>query len=374
MKRECAFFAVVFLMSMGVGLGRAQTPVDKPVFRLDPALDSIISPDAKVEVVKSGFNFTEGQIWVQHGKEGYLLFTDIPGNAIYKLIPDKNELSVFLDHAGYDGPMTGYEMLTIGSIKNNRLEPTDPLYREFSNAGPDGLGMDPQGRVIVCTYVGRSMIRIEKDGKRTLLADRWNGKRFDGTNDVAVRRDGTIYFTDTTSGMRLYENDPSREMDSMGIYMIKDGKVTRILENLAYANGLAFSPDEKYLYANNTGKSGQISRYEVQPDGTVNKNAQLIIDVNKVHKQEGTPTVRWGGGPDGLRVDSKGNLYSTGPNGVWIISPEGKHLGTILTPESVANFAFGDADYKTLYLGGKTSIYKIRVITPGIPCNSCTSN
>jgi gluconolactonase len=299
------------------------------------------------------------------------MFVDIPGNKLYKLVPSTGELTVFADKAGYSGEITGIEMLTVGSIKDNQLDPSNPRYRRFSNMGPDGLGIDHEGRLIVCTYAGRSMVRYEKDGKITLLADRWDGKRFDGTNDIAIPKDDSIYFTDTISGMREMEKDPSREMDSMGIYRIKDGKVTRILHGLAYANGLAFSPDEKWLYANNTIKKNDISRFKVLADGNVDQNGELLIDLDAVHTKEGRSPER--GGTDGLRVDSAGNLWSTGPGGVWIISPEGKHLGTILVPEPVANLTFGDPDFKTVYLNARTTIYKIRVLTPGIVCPSCTA-
>jgi gluconolactonase len=349
----------------------AQTPDPHPVVKLDPSLDSFISPDAQLEIVKRGpFNFTEGATWVQHGKDGHLMFVDIPGNKIYKLVPSTGELTVFADKAGYAGEITGVEMLTVGSIKDNQLDPKDPRYRRFSNMGPDGLAIDHEGRLIVCTYAGRSMVRYEKDGHITLLADRWDGKRFDGTNDIAIAKDDSIYFTDTISGMRDMEKDPAREMTSMGIYRIKDGKVTRVLHDLAYANGLAFSPDEKWLYANNTIKKNDISRFKVLPDGNIDQNGELLIDLDAEHKKEGRPEER--GGTDGLRVDSAGNLWSTGPGGVWIISPEGKHLGTILVPEPVANLNFGDPDYKTLYLNARTTIYKIRLLVAGNVCPSCT--
>jgi gluconolactonase len=363
MKRLCLFFNVVLVMSLGTGLGWAQMPVDKPVVRLDPALDSIISPDAKIEVVKRGFGFTEGQIWIQHAKEGYLLFVDIPNNVINKLTPD-GKVSVFLDHAGYPGPITGFEMLTVGSIKDNGLSPKDPLYKTnvMVNIGPDGLGVDPQGRIVVCTYVGRSMMRIEKDGKRTILADRYEGKRFNGPNDVTIKKNGTIYFTDTNGGLRGGAKDPTRGVENAGVYMIKDGKVTYVVMDMPSVNGLALSADEKYLYVNGANK---IRRYDVQPDDTVT-NSQPFIDL--------TADPAWGY-TDGMRVDSKGNVWVTGPGGIWIISPEGKHLGTILAPgEKIANFGFGDPDWKTVYLGGRTGIYKIRVNTPGIPCHTCTSN
>jgi gluconolactonase len=363
MKNIFLALAALLLATSGAKLAQGQTPVAKPIIKLDPALDSIVASDAKLEVIKRGFGMTEGQTWVQHGKDGYLLFTDIPANVINKMTPD-GEVSVLLNHAGYTGSITGIEMLTIGSVKTNGRDPNDPLFRKdvFVNIGADGLTLDREGRVIVCTYAGRSLIRIEKDGKRTLLADRYQGKQFNGTNDVVVKKDGAIYFTDTLGGLRDGDKDPLKGVDKQGVYMIKDGKLSMVVDDMPTVNGLAFSPDEKYLYVN-SGNSNQIRRYDVRPDDTV-ANGRLLIDLS-VDKT-------WGY-TDGMRVDSKGNIYPTGPGGIWIVSPEGKHLGTILTPEKVANLSFGDPDFKTLYLGGMTSIYKIRVLTPSLPCNSCSS-
>ena len=344
----------------GAGVERAQTPSDQPVVRLDPALDSLISPDAKLGVVKGGFGFTEGINWVQRGENGYLLFSDVAANVVNKMTPD-GRVSVYVNESGYRGPWNGYTMATVGVPQNNGKNPKDPLFREFIMIGADGLTLDLQGRLIMCTFSGRSLDRIEKNGKRTVLADRYDGKRFGGTNDVVVKKDGAIYFTDTTHGMRGKDNDPSKELDP-GIYMLKDGKVTLVVTDIPDTNGLAFSPDEKYLYANGSALKF-IRRYDVRPDDTLT-NSQLLIDMSG----DKSPGIT-----DGMRVDSKGNIYESGPRGIWIVSPEGKHLGTILTPEKVANLTFGDPDYKTLYIAAQTSIYKIRVNTPGQPCNSCTS-
>jgi gluconolactonase len=344
----------------GAGIERAQTPSDQPVVRLDPVLDSLISPDAKLGVVKSGFGFTEGINWVQRGENGYLLFSDVAANVVNKMTPD-GRVSVYVNESGYRGPWNGYTMATVGVPQNNGKNPKDPLFREFIMIGADGLTLDLQGRLIMCTFSGRSLDRVEKNGKRTVLADRYDGKRFGGTNDVVVKKDGAIYFTDTTHGMRGKDNDPSKELDP-GIYMLKDGKVTLVVTDIPDTNGLAFSPDEKYLYANGSALKF-IRRYDVQPDDTLT-NSQLLIDMSG----DKSPGIT-----DGMRVDSKGNIYESGPRGIWIVSPEGKHLGTILTPEKVANLTFGDPDYKTLYIAAQTSIYKIRVNTPGQPCNSCSS-
>jgi gluconolactonase len=335
---------------LGVGAEAAQSANDPAVLRLDPALDALVSPDAKVELIKGGFGFTEGPVWVQKGKTGYLLFTDIPGNVIYKLTPDGNA-SVYLYNAGYNGP----DIWRWGGIQNNGFERTDPRFEEFAMIGADGLTVDRQGRVIVATFAGRSLVRVEPNGQRTVLADSYEGKRLNGPNDVVVKRDGGIYFTDTYGGLRQRDKDPRKGLDFNAVFLWKNGKLTLLIKDMPATNGLAFSPDEKYLYVNGS-RDNYVRRYDVLADGTL-ANGKLFIDLSK-------ETGR--GITDGLRVDTKGNLYETGPGGVWIISPEGKHLGTIRAPEQSTNIGFGDADKKTLYIAARTSIYKIRVITRGI--------
>jgi gluconolactonase len=321
------------------------------VLRLDPALDALVSPDAKVELVKGGFGFTEGPVWMQKGKNGYLLFTDIPGNVIYKLTPQDGQASVLLYNAGYNGP----DIWRWGGIQNNGRDRNDPGFEEFAMIGADGLTVDRQGRVIIATFAGRSLVRLESNGKRTVLADRYEGKRFNGPNDVVVKRDGAIYFTDTYGGLRLRDKDPRKELPFNAVFLWKDGKLTLLIKDMPATNGLAFSPDEKYLYVNGS-RDNYVKRYEVLPDDTLT-NGKMFIDMSKETER---------GITDGLRVDSKGNLYETGPGGVWVISPEGKHLGTIRAPEQSTNVGFGDADKKTLYIAARTSIYKIRVNVPGI--------
>jgi len=319
------------------------------VQRLDPALDAVVSPNAKVELVKGGFGFTEGPVWMKEGASGYLLFTDIPGNVVWKLTPD-GQASVYLRDAGFHGP----DPWRWGPVFNNGLDRSDPKFVEFVMAGADGLGIDPEGRLILATFAGRALERVEKNGQRTVLADSYESKRFGGPNDIAVKRDGAIYFTDTFGALRLRDKDPHKELDYNAVFRWKDGKLTLVVKDMPNTNGLAFSPDEKYLYVNGS-RDNYVNRYEVQPDGTL-ANGKLFTDLSK-------ETGR--GITDGLRVDSKGNLYETGPGGVWIISPEGKHLGTIRAPEQSTNVGFGDADMKTLYIAARTSIYKIRVLTPG---------
>jgi gluconolactonase len=351
MKKYCTLVAVFGVLTMGLTLARAQTH-EPVVVKLDPALDALVSTDAQLQPVTSGFGFTEGLTWFQQGKTGYLLFSDIPANVVNKMTPD-GTVSVFVDQSGYRGPWNGYTMAYVGHDNNNGKDPKDPLYRQFNQIGSDGLALDPQGRLVICTFPGRSVDRIEKDGKRVVLADRYDGKRLNGPNDAVVKRNGTIYFTDTWSA-RLREKDRTTELPYLAVYIIKDGKVSVATKDDPSPNGIALSPDEKILYV--TGPGSTIRRYDVQPDDTAT-NGKVLIDMSA---DKSGP-----GGPDGMRVDSKGNVYCSGPGGVWIISPEGKHLGTIRMPERFASFGFGDADYKTLYIGGRTTIYKIPMKVEG---------
>ena len=354
--KTCSVLAAIFcVMTIGVGLERAQTLGDKSVVvRLDPALDELVSANAKLEVAKSGFAFTEGTTWIQEGNTRFLIFTDIPANVIDKMTPD-GRVSVYADHVGYDGPIDAYNMLTLGVVRDNGKDPQDPLFRRFVMLGADGLTLDRQGRIVVAGWAARNVYRIEKDGKRTILADRYQGKRLGGPNDVIVKKDGAIYFTDAVGGLRLEDKDPAKELNQ-GVYMIKAGKLTLVINDIPTVNGLAFSPDEKHLYANGSG-ANYIRRYDVQPDDTLT-NSTLLIDLSA----DKTPGIT-----DGMKVDTKGNVYQSAAGGVWIISPDGRHLGTILTPELVANVEFGDPDHKTLYIAARTSIYRIRANTAGIP-------
>lgn len=347
--------ALVAIAGGGAGASRAQQPADtSAVLKLDPALDQLISADAAVERVSSGYAFTEGPNWVQHGKQGYLLFSDIPNNVVHKLTPD-GKVSVYLDRSGYTGPFNGFTMLTVGGQTQSG---------PFIQLGSDGLTLDLQGRLIICAFGDRALERLEKDGKRTILADRYDGMRLNGPNDVVVKKDGAIYFSDTFSGLRDGPNglrSVAKGLPYMAIFMVKDGKLTPVITDIPSTNGLSFSPDEKYLYANGSGDN-YIRRYEVQPDDTVT-NGRLLIDLSA----DKAPGIT-----DGMRVDSAGNIYSSGPGGVWVVSPEGKHLGTIHLPEKAVNLTFGDSDWRTLYVAAVTSIYRIRLKTPGLPCNSCS--
>ena len=318
-------------------------PVPNAVIRLDPALDAVIAPNAQPELLKGDyFGAVEGPVWVETG--GYLLFSDMAANVIYKWTPD-GQLSVFLEKSGY----TGTDVNNVGGqYTNGRLH--------LLLIGSNGLTLDRQGRLIIAGMTDRNVTRVESDGTRTTLADRYEGKRLNSPNDLVVKSNGAIYFTETTSGIRGRDEGPAREIPFHGVYLIKDG-VLRLLDKDpqgAAPNGIAFSPDEKILYVNGGTK---ITAYDVRPDDTVT-NARVLIDLGGPNAGPGNT--------DGMKVDRSGNIYCSGPGGVWIISPQGKHLGTIVPAERVANLAFGDADSKSLYMVGGRSLWRIRVNTPGI--------
>ncbi len=302
--------------------------------RLDPALDQLVAPDAVIEKVTGNLQFAEGPVWVRSG--GYLLFSDIPANAIMKWNPP-NEVSVF----------------------------RHPIFtREFPKGiqiGSNGLTLDPQGRLIACEHGNRRVSRAEKNGRITTLADRYEGKRLNSPNDVVCRRNGDIYFTDPNSVARNNPPDPNNdfktELGFNGVYRVTPaGKLALLTKDIPYPNGLAFSPDEKKLYVANTRPDKFWMVFDVKADGTL-ANGKKFLDVSK---ESGD------GVPDGMKVDQPGNLYATGPGGVLIISPEGKHLGTIQLPEIPANCAWGDADGKTLYITARTGLYRVSLKVTGI--------
>lgn len=331
-------------MVVMVAFADAQTQLSNVVDRLDPALDAIVSPTARLEVLKDDyFGFAEGPVWVREGRSGYLLFSDIAANSIYKWTPD-GKLSVFLENAGF----TGTDTTQVGAeMPNGRLR--------VLLIGPNGLDLDPQGRLIIVAEGDRTMVRVEKDGTRTTLADRYEGKRLNSPNDLAVKSNGSIYFTDQTSGLRNRDRNPTKEIDFHGVFLIKDSKLILLDKDPqgSAPNGIALSPDEKILYVNGGRK---ITRYDVLPDDTI-ANGRLLLE--ETGSAPGTS--------DGMKVDSKGNIYCTGPGGVWIINPEGKHIGTIRLPQPPTNMAFGDADSKTLYITNRAGLYRIRLNVAGIP-------
>jgi len=308
------------------------------VIRKDPALDGIVPQGAKIEKLAGGFLFTEGPIWVPRtdDSDGYLLFSDPNNNVIYRWTQD-GQLSIFMTKSGYRG-------FDIG---------------EYGQPGSNGLTLDKQSRLTINQHGNRRIVRMEKNGQLTVLADRYEGKRLNSPNDLVYKSDGSLYFTDPPFGLPKFFDDSRKELPYSGVFRVSaDGTQVRLLTtDLKGPNGLAFSPDEKYFYVDNWDPERKIiMRYEVLPDGGL-ANGIVFFDMTSAEGEDAL---------DGMKVDQKGNLYVSGPGGLWIISPEGKHLGTIVGPEHPHNFAWGDDDGKTLYLCAKTGLYRIRLNVPGI--------
>jgi gluconolactonase len=343
----------ILIAAATAGVIRAQTSGGTPfrIEKLDPALDEIIAPDAKLETLGDRFALTEGPVWVQEGRDGYLLFSDNAANVIYKWSPNA-PLSVYLEKSGFTG------------ADNTRVGAQTIAGRvAILLIGSNGLALDPQGRLVVTAMTDRTVYRLEKDGTRTLLADRYDGKRFSGPNDIVVKSDGAIYFTDSIWGLRGTDKDPARELPFNGFYLIKDGKVTLLGGDKdtpgAFPNGITLSPDEKFLYV--TAGARRTMRYDILPDDTV-ANGRLFVD----------------DGSDGMRVDRKGNLYTSSggtPGRIQITSPEGKPIGRFYLPQPAGeprprvcatNMAFGDADNRGLYITACTHVFKLRLKIAGV--------
>lgn len=312
------------------------------VARINQGLSEIVPDDAQVERVSGNFGFLEGPVWVRKG--GYLLFSDIPANVIYKFNPADGKVSVAVPYSGFSGA----DPSNVGMQINNGQTTVTLL-------GSNAVTIDPQGRIVYCAHGDHQIVRIESDGRRTVLASEFEGKRLNSPNDLVYKSDGALYFTDPPAGLRDGDKDAKKELPFNGVYLLKSGKLQVVVKDMTLPNGLAFTPDEKYLYVNDSVKK-TIMRHAVQPDDTLS-SGQLFIDMSA----DKAP-----GAPDGMKVDQKGNVYCTGPGGFWIISPEGRHLGTVLSTELPANLAFGDADSKTLYLTARTGLYRIRLKIPGL--------
>lgn len=301
------------------------------VVKLDPALDAIVPADYKIEKLSSGFMFTEGPLWRTQGGP-HLLFSDVRGNAIYKWDAGSGEVSDF------------------------RKPVFEGEYEEGRYIGSNGLTRDPQGRLVICEHGNRRVLRIEEDNAETVIAERYNGKRLNSPNDIVYKSDGWAYFTDPPYGLAGLDDDPAKELDFNGIYRLSpDGKLELLNDKQTRPNGLGFSPDEKTLYVANSDPERKVwMAYGVNDDGT--------LDEGRVFADATSETAE--GLPDGLKLDKQGNLYLTGPGGVWVYNPEGKHLGSIQPEEVPANVAWGD-DGKTLYMTARTGLYRIALDAEG---------
>jgi gluconolactonase len=308
-----------------------QAEVKADVRRIDPALDAIVPQGLTIEKLAGGFIFTEGPVWVP---DGYLLFSDPNANTIYRWTPD-GQVSVFRTKSGYAGVDVA----------------------EYGQPGSNGITLDPDGRVTINEHGNRRVVRIEKTGVVTVLADRYHGKRLNSPNDLVYRSDGTLFFTDPPFGLPKAFDDARKELPFSGVYSLQDGRLTLAANDLTGPNGLAFSPDERYLYvANWDEKKKVVMRYRAHPDGTLT-DGEVFFDMTSAPGEDAL---------DGIKVDVQGNLYVSGPGGLWILSKEGKHLGTIVGPEHPHNLAWGDADGRTLYLTAQTGVYRVRLKIKGV--------
>jgi gluconolactonase len=307
---------------------QAAPPSAGSVVRLDPALDAIVPQNATIEKIADGFKFIEGPLWFP---EGHLWFSDVVGNVVRQWSP--SGVTEILRPGGAD-------------------KPNAP---EGSYIGPNGMIADRDGAVLLCQHGNRRIARITKDRQVSTYIDRFEGKRLNSPNDLVYKSDGSLYFTDPPYGLPGQDQDPAKELKFNGVYRFANGKLQAIVRDLTRPNGIALSPDEKVLYVANSDEKRKLwMRYDVQPDGSV-ANGRVFYDVTSQTEN---------GLPDGMKVDSNGNVYATGPGGVWIFSPEGKHLGTIKPAETPANCGWGD-DGKTLYITATTGLYRIKLSVAG---------
>lgn len=289
---------------------------------------SCVSENAIVEKIGTEYQFTEGPVW---SDEGFLLFSDIPANKIYKWLPE-GDVTVFIE------------------ASNNS----------------NGLTFDRDGRLVTCEHGGRAVVRYEPNGQRFIVADNYMGKKLNSPNDLVIHSSGAIFFTDPPWGLPELDDDPAKEISFNGVFVISSGEVRLIDSTLFRPNGIALSPDEKYLYVGNNQYSGDPDKTEAG----VNSWYRYILNEDLTVKEKTefcrAPDSSIPGNPDGMKVDVKGNLYCTGPGGLLIFNSEGKYLGTIVLPEIPTNCSFGGEDGKTLFITDRKQIFKIDLLVEGI--------
>lgn len=296
--------------------------------RLDPALDALITPGVQIEVLASGFNWSEGPVW----REGGLVFSDVPENTVFGWKEGDTAAKVVLKPSGSLSDATGQ--------------------------GSNGLAVDAQGHLVLCQHGERRVARLEKDGSFTALADRYEGKRFNSPNDLVIAKDGTTYFTDPPYGLK---KGGQPELPYHGVYAIKPtGQVALLIEDIRFPNGIALSPDQKTLFvAVSDPQNTRVMAYDLLADGSA-KNGRVFFNAQALKNKERK------GGCDGMKVDTNGNVWTTGPGGVLVISKEGKHLGSILTGQATANCAFGAPDRSTLYITADMFLLRVKTLAKGL--------
>lgn len=308
------------------------------VIGLDPRVNALLAPDSKLVTLYEHDTIFGAPAWVRAGRSGYLIFSDVPGDVIDKLNPD-GSVSSFLKNI-FTGRNLSEAFQSFGR----------PGQKRFRMLGADGITIDRQGRVVYCAYSDGQIVRLERDGRRTVLASRFAGMRLNAPNDLVYGSDGSLYFTDSRADTKRTDG---RGVPHEGLYVLRAGKVILLSKTIDHPNGVALSPDQRYLYVANTLRKN-ILRFDVKKGSLANE--AIFIDMNGMNGI---------GAPDGIAVDKRGDVYSAGPGGVWVISPPGKHLGTIRTPMRVSKLAFGGKDCKTLYIAAFGALYRIRLKVAG---------
>ncbi len=301
--------------------------------RNTPAFDSLVGRDAKIEVLASGFAWTEGPVWIGDS-DGYLLFSDIPRNTIFKW-DQGGDISVFMQPSGYTG------------VSFYGLEP-----------GSNGLLLNADGDLVMCEHGDRRLsVLTPKGGKRTLV-DNYNGMRLNSPNDAVLKTGGDIYFTDPPYGLPDRFTDPRRELDFCGVYRLSpDGTVTLLTKSIERPNGIALSPDEETLYvAQSNPEQANWTAFPVKADGTVGKGKEMLNVTERVGQEPGLP--------DGMTVDTLGNLWASGPGGIYVLSPGGKILGRLVTGQKTSNCTFGSDGY--LYITADSYVCRVKTLASGL--------
>jgi gluconolactonase len=302
-------------------------PFEEASLEVEGDLSGILPQGAALERVAGGFEFTEGPVWT---RDGALLFSSPNTNSIYRWTP-AGKVTVFRAKSGYTGTDVG----------------------RYHQPGSNGLTFSPEGLLTMCQHGNRRILRVNPHGDTTVLADQYQGKRLNSPNDLVYRSDGTVFFTDPPFGLPGVFDDPDKELDFSGVFAARDGEVQLVTDELTGPNGLAFSPDERWLYVGNWDfERVVVMRYD--PD---TGEGSVFFDMTGAPGEDAI---------DGLKVDRDGNLYVCGPGGIWILSAAGEHLGTLRLPEAPHNLAWGDDDGRTLYVTALTSVYRIRLEIPGI--------
>jgi gluconolactonase len=317
----------------GVTGPQAVTPqeVNVEVVRAHPGIEAIVGANPKLFKVAEGFAFTEGPVY--RPEDGSLLFSDPNRNTIYRYAAD-GALSVLRTPSGYDGADAG----------------------AYKQPGSNGLAIDDSGRLTIDEHGNRRVSRLEPDGRTAVLADRFEGRRLNSPNDLVYRSDGALFFTDPPFGLPKTFDDPGKELSFSGVYALVEGRLRLVTKELTGPNGLAFSPDERHLYVGNWDERRKVvMRYDVARDGSAS-NGRVFFDMTSAPGEDAI---------DGIKVDARGNVYVSGPGGLWVISGEGVHLGTIVSPRHVHNMAWGDGDGRTLFLCARDRLYTMRLRIPG---------